>query len=662
MKRIRLKRLHIENFKGIRLLEVAFTLVTYLRGPNASGKSTVMDAFLWLLFGMDSHGRTDFSIRTVDENGIMIDNTDIIVEGILVITEDNGQEYTITLKKTQRQVWIKKRGSTAPTFSGNANIYEIDGFPAKQAEFDAKVADICQESLFRLVTDPRRFALLPWKERRKILMGFVSEVTDADVLSMDEDKFLPIRDDVLAAGADKAREKAMSTLKRLHDDQKMYPIRIDEAMRGIQDVGASAEYLAEQKAKTETELKMIASSRAGTTDVTQDMTRINNEMMAIKAEMSAMEREANEALRKKVANAYKQYTSAGHDYDVLKGKIERDGYSISTLEQYIEQNTASLNECREALKEIKARVLPENETICPTCGKPFDTDRIEEITQKFEARRKADYDRIVEKGNRVNTKISEMKAKLAEMKEEQQADKVKALEMLDEVDGLKAAYDALASQNGVDVRSTHKYQELEEKLESLRATFEMLSDGVKADQSIYDVAEEKAQNTLNAVNEQLAIIDANKRLEARVEDLKVQQRECGQRVADQEQAVYLLDEFIRLKMDTLSDRINQHFKKVRFKLFDVAINGSVKETCVMQIDTNGAHVDYSDANTAGQIIGGMDVIDALTELYHVSAPIWIDNSECLDKNNEPVSDSQMILLEVTDDEKLTIGHKYMEGR
>ena len=133
-----------------------------------------------------------------------------------------------------------------------------------------------------------------------------------------------------------------------------------------------------------------------------------------------------------------------------------------------------------------------------------------------------------------------------------------------------------------------------------------------------------------------------------------EQRECGQKVADQEQIVYLLDEFVMAKMNLLSDRINAKFKKVRFKLWDQLINGGIKETCTMQINTNGSYVDYSDANNAAKIIGGLDVIEALSELYGVEAPILLDNSECLDSSNTPKTSAQLILLEVSDDETLHV--------
>lgn len=57
-KKVTLKELTLKNFKGIRDLAVKFGEVTTIAGANATGKSTVFDAFTWVLFGKDSNDRT----------------------------------------------------------------------------------------------------------------------------------------------------------------------------------------------------------------------------------------------------------------------------------------------------------------------------------------------------------------------------------------------------------------------------------------------------------------------------------------------------------------------------------------------------------------------------------------------------------------------------
>ena len=60
---IKLKKLILENFKGIKELKIDFSNVTNIFGDNGVGKTTIFDAFTWLMFGKDSTDKKDFSIQ-----------------------------------------------------------------------------------------------------------------------------------------------------------------------------------------------------------------------------------------------------------------------------------------------------------------------------------------------------------------------------------------------------------------------------------------------------------------------------------------------------------------------------------------------------------------------------------------------------------------------
>ena len=77
---IKINKLILQNFKGIKALEISAegeNLNIY--GDNATGKTTVFDAFTWLLFGKDSLGRSDFGIKTQDENSNQVNASNTVV-------------------------------------------------------------------------------------------------------------------------------------------------------------------------------------------------------------------------------------------------------------------------------------------------------------------------------------------------------------------------------------------------------------------------------------------------------------------------------------------------------------------------------------------------------------------------------------------------------
>ena len=643
--KIKLRSILIENFKGIKSLDIDFADVTQVFGRNATGKTTIADAFFWLLFDKDSTGSSTFAIRPKDKDGVDIDNLDIKVEGTLDV---DGE--IITLTKTQKQKWTKHRGSTAPTFEGNVNLYEINSYPAKKSEYEQKIHSLIDESLFKLITNPRTFPSMKWQDQRKVLMEFVSEITDADILDTDAEKYEPIRVDVLAAGADKAREKANSILKALKKEQIEYPVRVDEASRNLSDGEEDRSNLVWQKGEVEEELNIIQNERNGLSNASKVVTDIQSEIMQKRRRMAEIERSAMLQDEKKNLEA----TKAANDalMAIRKAENERDvlANKRAFLLAAIKENEKAKSELAGKYRECAAKTFPESDTICPTCKRPFEPERIAELKSSF----KANKDKQIEDLNQMGFELKDkIQAAMGEVKQiEQQISGYTS-----DIDGMNRKWEELrvAADKPIrtDLKTIPEYQELQAGIDELDRKLASLEDQSAVREELNN-RESAAREKIDAINAALAKIDANERLMERIEQLKAEQRECGQKVADQEQIVYLLDEFVMAKMNLLSDRINAKFKKVRFKLWEQLINGGIKETCTMQINTNGSYVDYSDANNAAKIIGGLDVIEALSELYGVEAPIFLDNAEAIDSYNTPKTSAQLILLEVSDDETLHV--------
>ena len=644
MKHIYIKQITIENFKGIRSLTIHLNRKVRILGKNATGKTTILDAVLWLLFGKDSQGRTDFQIRPVDEYGQMIDNVEIAVEATL---EVDGE--TIVLRKTQKQNWVKKRGSATATLQGNVNSMEVNGFPTSQRDYEDTITKIMSEKLFLLMTNPVAFSMLPWKEQREMLLRFVSEITDKDILDLDEDRFAPIADDILAAGADKAREKAFSTLKRLKDEQATYPVRIDETMRSKVPAMPEKEVL-DRKVKAETELEIIRNERDNLDASLKSYTDIQDQIVGLRIKAGEIKAKTEEeyarqkmAARTEVTNALMGLKSLEQKRDRLSDSLSDDTKTIASIEEDIDN-------LRKKYAEVKSRVMPEDETTCPTCGREFDTDKIAEITAEFEKRKIRDLGRIDTLGRPLRAEIDHIKAQMKETHKQIDA----LTEQIAQAEAKhKKCVEAEKSVIMPDYIMTPEYQQLNKEIIELSEQLDNVDDGTERRGALKG-REALARQKLDEATNDLAVIESNKRADARVEELKAEQRDCSQKVADAEQALFLIEEFTKMKMDTLSDRINAHFKKVRFRLFKTLINGAVQPCCVMQIATNGSYVDYPNANHAGQILGGLDVIGALSELYQISAPVFIDNAEAFDSDNVPDIDSQMVLLTVSDDPELTV--------
>ncbi|HHW94431.1 MAG TPA: AAA family ATPase, partial [Mogibacterium sp.] len=178
---MKIKSLILRNFKGIRNFELNTDgKDVSIMGDNASGKTSLFDSFTWLLFGKDSLNRADFEIKTLKPDGKPEHGLEHSVEAILQL-EDGSQ---IALKKVFREKWTKKKGSATATFTGHTTDYFIDGVPVQKKEYDARIAEIADENIFRLLTDPRYFnEIMHWTDRRKLLLEVCGDVSDQEVVS-----------------------------------------------------------------------------------------------------------------------------------------------------------------------------------------------------------------------------------------------------------------------------------------------------------------------------------------------------------------------------------------------------------------------------------------------------------------------------------------------
>ena len=112
---MKLISLRLENFKGIKELEINIDGENIsIYGDNATGKTTIADAFSWLLFGKDSKDRAKFGIKTLDSAGNVIHNLE---HGVYAMLEIDGD--TVELERVYKEKWTKKRGTATATFSGH---------------------------------------------------------------------------------------------------------------------------------------------------------------------------------------------------------------------------------------------------------------------------------------------------------------------------------------------------------------------------------------------------------------------------------------------------------------------------------------------------------------------------------------------------------------
>jgi hypothetical protein len=189
MKQIRLLQLRLNDFQGGTFVLEAGGEDTDCYGANGTGKTRLASAFSWLLFDKDSLGRSDFSLKNLDEQGREEHGLDHSVECSLSV-----DGHMVTLKKVYHEIWAKKRGNAQALLTGNTTDHFINGVPVQKKDYVAQVAEIAgDETIFRLLTSPMAFPALHWTKQRALLLEVCGDLTDTQVIESDE-RLAPITD------------------------------------------------------------------------------------------------------------------------------------------------------------------------------------------------------------------------------------------------------------------------------------------------------------------------------------------------------------------------------------------------------------------------------------------------------------------------------------
>lgn len=672
---IKLKSLHLENFKGIKLLDVDFGDKTKIKGQNASGKTTVFDAFTWLLFNKNSAGEEKFNVRPLDADGNRIDNVEIKVVAVL---EVDGKE--VELSKVQKQNWVKKRGTDTAVLQGNVNSFEIDGYPKSEAEYKAYISGLVEEDLFKMLTNPQFFSGMKWKEQRDILMKFVSDISDVD-LAKDNVEFTELLPELeKAPSTDDIQKKFSKALSEWKKKQAEIPVRIDELSKSLVDIDTAELELS--KAELEQSVSEIDSKIANADNAVSELRK---EEMQLQFEMSGITQTMNRELVIKRNDVDAAMFGCKTEADHLSATIALKEKQISDNETAIEEAEKKRSELGNQYKDVSARSFnetqylfreekwqfDENSTVCKSCGQMLPTDKIEHIKADFETRkakakadaekkledaksnfliqRESDLEEIKALGFKQKNIVEELTTKNEVLKGEVENLKMKLEEILSKKSDLEKKLSKIPSK--ADYMQNEEYAKLKERHDAVKAEIAK-AESTGHDELMAQFEEEKKEllDQLNVVKTEIAKAANNIEVEERIAELEKEQREVGQKVADQEKMLYLLEQFIKAKMLRISEYINSKFNTVSWKLFEEQLNGGMRECC--ECTVNG--VPYSTLNSGHRIVAGLDIIQSLSELYGVTAPIFVDNAESLNEYNVPDMATQMILLAVDDSKELKV--------
>ena len=608
---MKLTKLELLNFKGLKSFTINLNGDVVIRGDNATGKTTVFDSVCWLLFGKDSLDRADFEIKTLD-GGEPIHKVNHEVTGIFTLDEGG----TVELKRVYREKYSSPRGGEV-TLTGHTTDYFVDGVPKKEKEYKEIVNTLIDESIFKLITNPLYFnETYSWQNRRKLLLEMCGDIDDISVINSRDD-LRRLAELLEGRTVDDHRKVVAAKKTAINKELDMIPIRIDEAVRNKPETVSD-------KAKLIRDSETLS---AGIDEVEKQKAIIQNGFSSTEKESKIcdIKRQLDAQSSKVLSDYHKQKQRLRDEYEASLTKlkmveVDRDRCADrrDELNKEIERESKRIATLQSEFDTFNAQQF--NKESCPTCGQALPADKQAVLEAEFNTNKSMKLEEW--KG------LIESAVKLKANYEEQQEIMVSKVDSLTTEasqynDAYNVKFKEYEAYSEPNLEDDPVYADLKAQLFLLEIDDEPGADTeelTKLDEELSSMKSKKA-GLETELNKFKLIDDINHR----IFELENQQQKLVAEKDALDEASFLMDEFIKAKVNMLEDVINSRFKLARFKMFNVMINGNIEECC----ETTYKGVPYRSMNNAARINVGLDIINALTSYYKVNAPVFIDNAEAV---------------------------------
>ena len=630
--------IELVNFKGAKHKIVKLNKgINKIMGCNGSGKTTIASSILWVFADCDYNLTKNPMVTPIGES-------ECKTQVKIWLTLD-GKECSVS--KTQK---FKSKEVDGKVTSSATNTYAINDVEKSLKDFTADMIErgVDMDS-FLIYTHPAAFTADTSKQGRekirKILFDMVEDITDADILAdMDVPELTALLDNYKI---DEIEQMQKSTLKKINDTYGKDNQLIDAQISGIINSKSTLNKseLEKQKTEYESELSDIETAIA-------DMSKADNEKRSkvseLKSKLSELENKAYEKMQDKKSMLQTDLREKEQIYNDLDIKLA--GYTNTERKLEVEKSSIeeSLDNFRNLYKKVQDEVLNESDTICPTCGREYDKDRIAEIKADFESSKNERLNSYKSRGETYSKKLKDIEKQLADnrkMIEESETQIVHAKADVENIRTKLREYPVSA-----DMSKDKTYQTMKAEMESLQEELNKSNDLKLQELS-------NRQNYLNSMLKQvigeIAVVERNKELDKQIADLRTEKKQAEVNRANAEKIIDQVEQFKRAKNEKLTAEINKHFSMVEWHLWELLKNGNYSEITEPYID--GKPMTTS-ANGSLVTLAKISICNDIQKYKGVSYPIISDDYSLFSKNTEDRLDvnGQFVGLVVTEDTEIKV--------
>lgn len=651
MRQVKLKKMHVENFKGLKFFDIDFDDdITRVVGANGTGKTSLHDAYLWLLTGADSRQNSAFFVQPIDKDGSTVDRLLTVVSCVMSF---GGEEHE--LKKVYEQKWTRRRGTKDDVLCGNTSSYFMDGVPQKMNEYYSAVAEyICGQDDFILLSSVYSFNDLDVKAKRAKLIqmaGTFPEImneTDYPRLW----KYWQNTQDV-----DAIKKTVNFELAGLRSEKEKIPVKISENERNLPE-GICFDIVREELAIDKVKIAGIDAELQKKAD---DKSGLYAKVSQIAGQIRDVDSQINELIsstrgqRSKTENELlSEKSRAGIKVREIDSKVKIAEAELAQLNRQKSDLESKLQATREQWKAKNAETFSADvDTECPTCHRPFSEGELlemrNELVRAFNESKASVIKAIVETGNDIAQRLfstkSQITAKsedLESLKKQLECAKSAEAEVSTRLSAIPSVEQALAA--------SREYANLWERKKSLEEEAASAAPAETQDEAELRKRKETLSNRVEELLRQLALEANIEKVEKRRAELEAEDSRLSEDIAGLEGVLYEAQQYSKARINVVENIVSSKFKYVRWKMYEPNLtNDGEREICECLVE--GVPVS-KNVNTAAVVNAGIDIINALSEWLGVSAPLWIDGKESVSELID--TNAQLITLQVVENQPLSV--------
>lgn len=630
-----LQRLELTNFKGIKkfVFEPKGNSAA-IYGKNGIGKTTIADANSWLLFDRDIHGKSPDSFGI--KRRVTKEDDPNYMEVIHHLDHEVKGEYlhegkVLKLRKTYKENWVRSRGEKDRNLKGHFTEYYVNGDSVSMSDYKKKIEDIASYDTFMMLTLPDYFAeQLHWRDRQNILVDLAGDVTDQDVIASD-DRFERIPEILGESNVDTAKDTLNRKRREANKELESIPNRIDELERSLSDAPDKDEQKAlvkkheKEKKELEEKLRKTGSEKVG---------ELKTELQDIIAKKTKRKNELEESqYSEKISTLRDAVEDLKDDISEMKDKQRKAEHTITQYADAISE--ADPTPIEKKLEEVQQSEPKEFQKPgdCPTCGQPLPEDEVKEAREKHEAYVEEFNEKKANLIKSHNEAIEEARKEIRDLEKEKQEAHDRLAELNKKLSQMETELEEKQTQlknvkeMKVDPLSDDKYLELIEEQSDLEKQIKNLESN--AEQQRKDIRNQidAVDEKIKECNRKIAKSETQEQTKDRIQELRDEIDHHSEQLQQYETDLWLLDEFVQAKAEMISEKVNDQFEMVNWKMYDVLLNGGIDDQMCDAI-INGVPFKESPS-TSERIRAGIDIIRTLSRHFGIKAPVFVDRRESI---------------------------------